>query len=73
MIMDDIAKLAHINQHPLVKTKLSELRDKKTDSKRFRELVREIGTLLGYEATRDLQIKDLPNVQFYSAYNYIIL
>jgi uracil phosphoribosyltransferase len=62
MIMDEINQLANINDHPLVKIKLSELRDKKTDSKRFRELVREIGALLGYEACKDLKLKELPNV-----------
>jgi uracil phosphoribosyltransferase len=34
--------------------KLTRLRDKKTDPKRFRELVREIAALLAYEATADL-------------------
>jgi uracil phosphoribosyltransferase len=41
--------------HPLVAHKLSRLRDKSTDPKRFRELVREISALLVYEATADLQ------------------
>ncbi len=40
--------------HPLVAHKLSRLRDKNTDPKRFRELVREIAALLAYEATADL-------------------
>lgn len=57
-----IEQLANVNHHPLVKQKMSELRDRKTDSKRFRELVREIGALLGYEATKDLQLSDVPNV-----------
>ena len=42
------------SQHPLVAHKLTRLRDKKTDPKRFRELVREIAALLAYEATADL-------------------
>ncbi len=33
------------------------LRDKKTDHRQFRELVCELAILLGYEATRDLQLK----------------
>lgn len=41
--------------HPLVAHKLSRLRDKNTDPKKFRELVREIAALLAYEATADLQ------------------
>ncbi|HTX92391.1 MAG TPA: uracil phosphoribosyltransferase [Anaerolineales bacterium] len=40
--------------HPLVAHKLSRLRDKNTDPKKFRELVREIAALLAYEATADL-------------------
>lgn len=43
------------SKHPLVAHKLSLLREKHTDSKRFRELVREIAALLAYEATADLQ------------------
>ncbi len=40
--------------HPLVAHKLVRLRDKNTDSRKFRELVREIATLMTYEATADL-------------------
>lgn len=40
--------------HPLVRHKLSRLRDKATKPKKFRELVRELGALLTYEATADL-------------------
>lgn len=45
--------------HPLVITKLSILRDINTDSKKFRELVREIAAMLAYEATLDLAIRDV--------------
>ena len=41
--------------HPLVAHKLVRLRDKNTNSRKFRELVREIAALLTYEATTDLQ------------------
>jgi uracil phosphoribosyltransferase len=47
----------HISTHPLVAHKLSRLRDETTDSKTFRELVREISALLTYEATVDLLTK----------------
>jgi len=40
--------------HPLVRHKITRLRDKHTDPKKFRELVRELGALLTYEATADL-------------------
>ncbi len=46
----------HVSEHPLVKHKLSLLRDKSTDSKKFRELIREITLLMVYEATRDLDV-----------------
>lgn len=44
----------HESKHPLVAHKLSKLRDKSTEPKKFRELVREIAGLLAYEATADL-------------------
>jgi uracil phosphoribosyltransferase len=42
------------SSHPLVKHKLTRLRDKCTNPKKFRELVRELGGLLTYESTTDL-------------------
>jgi uracil phosphoribosyltransferase len=42
------------SSHPLVKHKLTRMRDKNTNPKKFRELVRELGALLTYEATMDL-------------------
>jgi uracil phosphoribosyltransferase len=43
--------------HPLVRHKLTKLRDKNTSPKKFRELVRELGALLTYEATADLAVE----------------
>jgi uracil phosphoribosyltransferase len=40
--------------HPLVAHKLALLRDKSTEPRKFRELIREIATLMTYEATADL-------------------
>ncbi|MBN1230456.1 MAG: uracil phosphoribosyltransferase [Anaerolineales bacterium] len=45
------------SQHPLLAHKITYLRDKDTDSRQFRELVREISALLAYEATVDLETK----------------
>jgi uracil phosphoribosyltransferase len=45
-----------VSNHPLIKHKLTKLRDKDTDPKKFRELIREISGLLAYEATSDLQV-----------------
>src|SRR5437016_3030799 len=44
----------HVSRHPLVAHKLSLLRDRTTEPKKFRELVRELSWLLGYEAMADL-------------------
>lgn len=44
----------YASKHPLIAHKLSRLRDKSTEPKKFRELVREIAGLLAYEATADL-------------------
>ena len=45
--------------HPLVQHKLSILRNKKTGTKEFRELVHELAILLGYEVTRYLPLEDV--------------
>merc|ERR1712137_25481 len=46
----------HVSGHPLITHKLTKLRDSKTKPKQFRDLVREISTLLAYEGLRDAQI-----------------
>jgi uracil phosphoribosyltransferase len=43
-----------ISSHPLVQHKLTLMRSKTTEPKKFRELVHEIASLLTYEATLDL-------------------
>jgi uracil phosphoribosyltransferase len=45
----------HISSHPLVAHKVSKLRDKTTNSRQFRELIRELSALMAYEATLDLK------------------
>jgi uracil phosphoribosyltransferase len=45
-----------VSPHPLVKHKLTLLRDVNTDHRAFRELVRELALLLCYEATQDLKL-----------------
>jgi uracil phosphoribosyltransferase len=45
-----------VSTHPLVQHKLSKMRDKLTSSTNFRRLLREMGLLLGYDATRDLPL-----------------
>jgi len=43
--------------HPLVQHKLSLMRERDRSTKGFRELLNEIGMLLGYEVTRDLPLE----------------
>ena len=50
----------NVSRHPLVAHKLSILRDVGTDTKKFRELVRELTWLLGYEAMADLETRPRP-------------
>ena len=52
---------AHVTvvDHPLVQHKLSILRDEKTGTKQFRDLVSELAVFEGYEATRDLPLEDV--------------
>jgi len=52
-------KNIHIMTHPLIQHKVSILRDKNTTVKQFRELVNEIAMLMCFDATRDLEMKDV--------------
>src|SRR5215469_15787815 len=45
-----------ILDHPLIQHKLTHMRDKDTSTRTFRELLREITLLMGYEITRNLPI-----------------
>lgn len=46
----------HVSRHPAVLHKLAILRDEKTEPKKFREVVRELSWLLGYEALQDVRV-----------------
>ncbi len=48
----------HISNHPLIRHKLTKLRDVRTEPKKFREIIRELAILLSYEATADLALKE---------------
>lgn len=50
----------YASQHPLVKHKISLLREDNISVKSFRELANEIATLLTVEATTDLNLKNTP-------------
>jgi uracil phosphoribosyltransferase len=49
----------YVFDHPLIKHKTAVLRDKNTGTKEFRQLVREISVLMGYEATRGLPLQEV--------------
>jgi uracil phosphoribosyltransferase len=53
------APTLHVSQHPAVLHKLAILRDEKTEPKKFREVVRELSWLLGYEALADVGVKPI--------------
>lgn len=48
-----------IFDHPLIQHKISLMRDKRTTTKEFRELVAEVSMLMAYEVTRDLPLKEI--------------
>ena len=56
--MSDASNL-HISRHPAVLHKLAVLRDEKTEPKKFREVVRELSWLLGYEALADARVRPI--------------
>ena len=54
-------KMGNVNiiNHPLVKHKITLMRDEKTGTREFRILVEEVAMLMGYEAMRDLPTEDV--------------
>ena len=56
--MDKQGKV-YVFDHPLIQHKVSLMRDKNTNVKEFRELASEVAMLMGFEATRDLPLKDV--------------
>lgn len=48
-----------IINHPLLKHKISMMRDKNTGTNEFRKLTEEVAMLMGYEALRDLPMEDV--------------
>ncbi|CAH2215016.1 uracil phosphoribosyltransferase [Tepidibacter aestuarii] len=53
-----MSKVVMMN-HPLIQHKLTLIRDKNTGSKDFRQLVKEVSMLMGYEVTRDLALEEV--------------
>ena len=55
--MINYAENVFVFDHPLIKHKITMLRDKSTGTNEFRSIVEELGMLMGYEALSDLKIK----------------
>jgi len=51
-----IQKRLHVNDHPLVRSKMTMIRDKNTCTKEFREIVGEIAAFMAYEATWETEL-----------------
>jgi len=49
----------HVSSHPAILHKLAVLRNVRTEPKKFREVVRELSWLLGYEALADVGVRPL--------------
>ena len=49
----------YVFDHPLIQHKVSMMRDKNTTTKEFRKLAQEVVTLMTFEATRDLPLKEV--------------
>ena len=49
----------HVIDHPMIQHKLTIMRMKETGSKDFRELLKEISLLMGYEVTRDIPLESI--------------
>lgn len=49
----------HILDHPLIQHKLTYIRNEKTGTKQFRELVNEVSMLMGFEITRNMAVKEV--------------
>ena len=57
--MEEFLKNVTVFDHPLIKHKVSHMCDVNTGSKEFCELVNELAMLMGYEALKDLTLKDV--------------
>ena len=49
----------HILDHPLIRHKLAIIRNKDTDTKQFREIVKELATLMAYESFKDVPTQEI--------------
>ena len=52
-------KNVHILDHPLIRHKLAIIRNKNTDTKQFREIIKELATLMAYESFKDVPTQEI--------------
>lgn len=52
-------KNVHILDHPLIRHKLAIIRQKDTDTKQFRDVVKELATLMAYESFKDVPTQEI--------------
>ena len=52
-------KNVHLLDHPLIRHKLAIIRDKDTDTKQFRDVVKELATLMAYESFKDVPTQEI--------------
>ena len=52
-------KNVNILDHPLIRHKLAIIRNKDTDTKQFREIVKELATLMAYESFKDVPTQEI--------------
>lgn len=49
----------HILDHPLIRHKVAIIRNKETDTKQFREIIKEIAMLMAYESFKDVPTQEI--------------
>ena len=52
-------KNVHVLDHPLIQHKLAIIRNKDTDTKQFRDIVKELATLMAYESFKDVPTQEI--------------
>ena len=52
-------KNVHVLNHPLIRHKLAIIRNKDTDTKQFRDVVKELATLMAYESFKDVPTQEI--------------
>ena len=52
-------KNVHVLEHPLIRHKLAIIRNKETDTKQFREVIKELATLMAYESFKDVPTQEI--------------